>query len=490
MKVKRVSHWLWIQFLIVSVIYGAVAITSYEQFQHVKVQGELYRRLKDIGELEADVNPPAMAVTEAYLIGHIVEDERDPVRIRELIARLRQLSDHFEERRAHWETTTLSPELKQLLTAAGSERADEFYQMIRSRLIPALEERRFEDVFKLTGGPMLRAYNDQKGALASLTRAAETESARVQAEAAAAVGEASRNLAVLGFVNIGIMALVAWQVNTRVRSRLGAAADQINQATVEFAAAIEEQERMSSQQAAAVGETTTTMSELGASCRVAADQASSAARVTESALSVSDEGADAVGKTLTGMQHLKQRSEAIAQQVLRLSEHTGQIGSITGLVGDLANQTNLLALNAAVEAARAGEYGRGFGVVATEIRKLADESKRSAERIASLVAEIQQATNSVVMAAEQGSKNVDESARLATQSGDSFHRLTDSIGSASESVQQIAMNSQQQAAAVRQVVEAMTSLDAGARDAAAAVRNSRSGVERLKRASQQLAELI
>src|SRR6185295_5640534 len=94
-------------------------------------------------------------------------------------------------------------------------------------------------------------------------------------------------------------------------------------------------------------------------------------------------------KTIDGMSDLKDKVTAIAAQILKLSEQTSQIGGITDLVSDLASQTNMLALNAAVEAARAGEHGKGFAVVSAEIRKLADQSRKAAERINTLVADVQ-----------------------------------------------------------------------------------------------------
>ena len=89
---------------------------------------------------------------------------------------------------------------------------------------------------------------------------------------------------------------------------------------------------------------------------------------------------------------LKIRVSGIAEQILRLSEKNSQISNIIGLVSELANETNMLALNAAVEAARAGENGKGFEVVAVEIRKLADESKKSALKIQEIISEIKKAT--------------------------------------------------------------------------------------------------
>ncbi|MCC2670995.1 MAG: methyl-accepting chemotaxis sensory transducer [Armatimonadetes bacterium] len=253
---------------------------------------------------------------------------------------------------------------------------------------------------------------------------------------------------------------------------------------------ISEQERAAAQQAAAVHQTTTTMEELGASSRLSAEQAEAASGGTREALSLADEGNRTVSETLEGMSSLKDRSSAIATQIMRLSEQTSQIGNITNVVSDLANQTNLLALNAAVEAARAGEHGKGFAVVASEIRKLADASKKSAERINTLVMEIQQATNSTVMVTEEGNKTVQTGTRLVQRTGEAFNGLSAAIDGTYESVQQIALNARQQSAAVNQVVDAMTSLNGGARETAAAISQTRAGILKLNEAAKELTALV
>ena len=157
----------------------------------------------------------------------------------------------------------------------------------------------------------------------------------------------------------------------------------------QIAATVEQQERIVNQQATAVNETTSTMDELGASSRQSAEQAESASNNARAVLNLAEEGATGarqvlnqaedgnkvVEKSLEGMSELREKVVAIAAQIMKLSEQTTQIGSITGTVTDLANQTNMLALNASVEAVRAGEHGKGFGVVANEIRRLADQSK-------------------------------------------------------------------------------------------------------------------
>ena len=187
---------------------------------------------------------------------------------------------------------------------------------------------------------------------------------------------------------------------------------------------------------------------------------------------------------------MKSKVEAIAEQILRLSEQTSQIGNITNLVSELANQTNLLALNAAVEAARAGEHGKGFAVVAAEIRKLADQSKKSAERINTLVLDIQNATNATVMATEEGTKTVDSGTYLTHRTAEVFDSLALSITNVYESAQQTLLNVKQQVAAVRQVVEAMDTINNGARETVSGITQTRTAVHQLNHAAQSLQSIV
>lgn len=130
-------------------------------------------------------------------------------------------------------------------------------------------------------------------------------------------------------------------------------------------------------------------------------------------LDFSQKEQESVQANIEKMVTLRQKIQIIAELILELSEHAQQISETIGLIEDIAEQTNMLALNAAVEAARAGENGKGFSVVAGEIRKLADESKQATTKITSLIKDIQQATNSTVMAAEEGSKEIESGVRLA-----------------------------------------------------------------------------
>lgn len=144
------------------------------------------------------------------------------------------------------------------------------------------------------------------------------------------------------------------------------------------------------------------------------------------------------------MMVLKQRIQIIAELILELSEYIQQIGSIIGLVEDIAEQTNMLALNAAVEAARAGEHGKGFAVVAGEIRKLADESKQAITKIASLINDIQHTTNSTVMATEEGSKEIESGVKLAGNIEQNFNVLNDALTNLMKFIESVSFNSENQ----------------------------------------------
>jgi methyl-accepting chemotaxis protein len=147
-------------------------------------------------------------------------------------------------------------------------------------------------------------------------------------------------------------------------------------------------------------------------------------------------------------------------------------------------------LNAAVEAARAGEHGKGFAVVASEIRKLADQSKKSADKINTLVFDIQKATNSTVMATEEGTKNVELSMTSTRQTAESFNEIASFISNTFDVSQQTVFTVKQQVAAVKQVVEAMNAINLGVKETASGLSQTRVGVQKLNETASALKALV
>ncbi len=343
------------------------------------------------------------------------------------------------------------------------------------------------DFTKGKGPELTRRIRDNLNLLAERVRREQRRS-RSQAQASGT----SLLWGALGGILVGAV-VAAWIANNAsldISSRIKNAVDALSSTSSEIAASVTEHERTASIQAASVSETTATMDELDASFQHSGEIADAAAERASEALKLAEEGNRSVRHTVHGMESVRDKVAVIAEQILRLSEQTSQIGNITILVSDLANQTNLLALNAAVEAARAGEHGRGFAVVASEIRKLADQSKQSADRIRELVGDVQNATNATVMATEEGTKTVQASIERSQVAARAFDELAHSLDTLYESAQQSSLGIRQQIAAVRQVVEAMDSVNAGARETASGIGQTKVGVDRIQDTSAELRSIV
>ena len=162
---------------------------------------------------------------------------------------------------------------------------------------------------------------------------------------------------------------------------------------------------------------------------------------TNSSLDFTNNEYDSVKTNIEKMFAIRHKIQTIAELILELSDFVQSISSTIGLVEDIAEQTNLLALNAAVEAARAGEHGKGFAVVASEIRKLADESKQATTKIISLINDIQQTANSTVLATEEGTKEIESGLELAQLISGNIEQLIKSIGEISSDIKEITASS-------------------------------------------------
>lgn len=299
------------------------------------------------------------------------------------------------------------------------------------------------------------------------------------------------SVVILGtLLSIGLAIPIGLWIASRITQTINESVSAIASSSTEIAATIEEQERAASQQASAVHQTTTTIDELGVSSRQSAEQAEMSAKGAQEALEKAEEGSSAVEQSLQEMATLKQKVEEIANKILNLSEQTNQIGNISTLVSELANQTNMLALNAAVEAVRAGEHGKGFGVVASEIRKLADASKQSAEKINSLVADIRNAINSTVIVTKEGTKSADQGELIAQKTADTFASIMAEINNVYESSQQISLNVKQQATAIQQVASAMNSLSTAAMQNASGISQTKQGTQKLNEVAVNLKSVV
>lgn len=232
---------------------------------------------------------------------------------------------------------------------------------------------------------------------------------------------------------------------------IGSAASEIVASTVQLAAGATES-------ATAVSETTTTVEEVRQTAHVASQKART---VSDNALKTSQislSGRKATEDVIGGMNRIRGQMEAIAESMMRLSDQGHAIGQIIASVEDLAAQSNLLAVNAAIEAAKASEHGKGFGVVAQEIKSLAEQSRQATEKVRTILSDIQKATSAAVLATEQGAKAVQAGGTHTDAAGESIQTLTASVNEAAQAATQIAVSSQQQLVGMDQVAAAMESI--------------------------------
>ncbi|QWR76571.1 methyl-accepting chemotaxis protein [Candidatus Magnetomonas plexicatena] len=295
---------------------------------------------------------------------------------------------------------------------------------------------------------------------------------------------------ILGLITAICVLAASYFISRALSVPLNRGITSISSSTTEISSTVEQHERTAAQQASAVNETTTTMDELSASFKQSAEQARTASDGAGQVLVMVNDGVVNITEMLHGMTVLKERVEATASRILQLSEKTTRIESIAGVVSDFANETKMLAMNAAVEAVRAGEHGKGFSVVAMEIRKLAEQSKKSAEEISDVVAEIQKATNSTVMVTEESTKTVDKEMELAENTAETFNKLTTVIRGSAENIQQIFLNIQQQSAAISQVVDAMSSINRGVKETSAGITQTKQGIRNLNEVAKELKEMV
>lgn len=275
-----------------------------------------------------------------------------------------------------------------------------------------------------------------------------------------------------------------------ITQSLSTLSDDLNDATLNLVASSTQQSATISEQASSLQEVTSTVAEVKQTSAQSLTHANGVITSADGAVRASEDGISAVENSISGMHEIQKQVEAIADKILSLSEQTQQIGEIIQSVNEIAEQSKLLALNAAIEAARAGEHGKGFSVVASEIRNLADQSKQSTNQVRAILGEIQKATNSAVIATEEGSKKVDAGVSLANEAGKSIHSLSKAIRDSADSGRTIASSAKQQTAGVDQIADAMNQISQASQDALRAVKKTEEVSSSLKAQAQQVGSLI
>jgi methyl-accepting chemotaxis protein len=268
------------------------------------------------------------------------------------------------------------------------------------------------------------------------------------------------------------------------------AALRLSSSSNQVLAASTQHESSSTEQAAAIHETTATMEELKHASAQIAENAGAVARVAEETLGAARAGRGAIGEFIQAMQQIRSDGAAVAESIGKLSKRVERIGTVVEVIDEIADRSDLLALNAALEGSRAGEAGKGFSIVAAEMRRLAENVLDSTKEIKNLITEIREATAAAAAAADASKAATESGEKLGSVAAGSVEGILAGVQETSDAARVINLATQQQRTATEQVVASMAEIEDVTRQTTQASKQATGAAAELAQLAARLAELI
>jgi methyl-accepting chemotaxis protein len=268
------------------------------------------------------------------------------------------------------------------------------------------------------------------------------------------------------------------------------AALQLSTSSAEVLAAATQNETSTTQQASAIHETTATMEELKGASHQIAENAQMVASIAEQTLASGRQGEGSIKSFMESMEKVRKNAVEVDDAISKLSRRVERIGTVVEVIDEIADRSDLLALNAALEGAKAGEAGRGFSIVAAEMRRLAENVMESTKEIKNLITEIREATHAAKQASDGNKRMAGEGEKLGSAAMGSVTGILSGIQETSDAARVIHLATQQQRTATEQVVQSMSEIEEVTRQAQAGSRQATGAAAELAKLAERLASLI
>ncbi|MCC5932799.1 MAG: hypothetical protein JJU35_01055 [Balneolales bacterium] len=319
----------------------------------------------------------------------------------------------------------------------------------------------------------------------------ERDEIRIEADAQKA--SSARAMILSAILLIGLImasAFLLYRTMRRITTELKSSIQVLGTSAAEIQTTVTEISTGATETATAIAETTSTVEEVRQTASVASDRARNLQETSQKSASMGDQGLEASRLMVDGMNKIDQQMKVVQKAITRLSEQNRSIGEITTTVSDIADQSNLLAVNASIEAAKAGEHGKGFSVVAQEIKSLAEQSKKSAAQIKSILNDIQKSVSDTVEAIRTGTTTVEEGSRTVMEERRILESLIESIDEALDASVQISSSSQQQLAGMEQIAPAMENIRVASDQNVSGSRQTQQAIQELNELARNLEQII
>lgn len=506
----------------------------------IKVNGPVYQDIVRGKDLVADILPPPEYAIEAYLVTFQALSEKDSSKIPSYQERFAQLRKEYDERHTYWGKELPAGKIKTLLLEQSYKPAVAFFDTTTKEFFPALAAGNHAQAEKIMTESLSPAYVAHRKVIDEISTLSNTENTKIEKRAADLLKTSTIVSITLCIVFILIVVSILFAITRNITghlrqvtfiaeriaegdlgvevqvtskdetgqlmaamktmaeklravinmisnssSQVATAANQLQSSAEHIASGADKVASQSATVATAGEEISATSGSIAQNCQMAAEGAQRASQTAS-------DGATIVERTVIVMGQIAEKVQETAKTVESLGARSDQIGAIIGTIEDIADQTNLLALNAAIEAARAGEQGRGFAVVADEVRALAERTTRATKEIGEMIKAIQKETKGAVAAMEQGVEQVEAGTVEAARSGDALRNILEQVNDVAMQVNQIATAAEEQTATtseissnMQQITEVVQETSQGAQESATAAAQLNGNAEELQRLVKQ-----